>query len=46
MTSLAEELRSSVSAFKLPEDNGRATQSLVDMRAEDLMRMPEAAGSR
>jgi hypothetical protein len=45
MASLAEELRSSVSAFKLPEDHGRMTQSLVDLRAEDLMRLPEAIGA-
>lgn len=41
LASLADELRSSVSAFKLPEDNGRMTQSLVDLRAEDLMGLPE-----
>jgi methyl-accepting chemotaxis protein len=45
MASLAEELRSSVSAFKLPEDHGRMTQSLVDLRAEDLMRLPETVGA-
>lgn len=41
LASLADELRSSVSAFKLPEDQGRMTQSLVDLRAEDLMGLPE-----
>jgi methyl-accepting chemotaxis protein len=45
MAALAEELRSSVSAFKLPEDHGRMTQSLVDLRAEELMRLPEAIGA-
>ncbi len=41
LAGLADELRSSVSAFKLPEDEGRMTQSLHDLRAEDLMGLPE-----
>lgn len=41
LAALADELRSSVSAFKLPEDDGRMTQSLADLRAEDLMGLPE-----
>ena len=41
LVSLADELRSSVSAFKLPEDDGQVTQSLSDLRAEDLMGLPQ-----
>ncbi len=44
LASLAEELRGSVSAFKLPEDDGRMTPSLQDLRAEELMRLPQGEG--